>query len=399
MSTMRRAERCFVSAIGIANALGQGCEEVFDNLVQGDTSGMRMEDGWLPGMAARVGRVRREPPPMPPGYEKFDCRNNRLLLHALSQIAAPVAAAVGRTGPSRFGIVLGSSTSGIDAGESAIAALVRDGALPAGFHYAQPEIGTAAPFLARYLGISGPAYTVSTACTSSAKAMASGWNLLHAGLCDAVLTGGVDTLCRLTVTGFTALELTTPDPTNPLSRNRRGINLGEGAVLMLLTAEPAPVELLGYGESSDAHHISAPDPSGRGAESAMRAALEAARLEPSAVDYLNLHATATAKNDEMEALAVARVFPEGVACSGTKPLTGHMLGAAGATEAAFCWLALQGDGRLPPHVWDGEADPALPALRPTRRGERFARNAGRVCMSNSFAFGGSNVCLLLGDAR
>ena len=396
---MRKVDRCFVQDIGIANALGQGCSEVFENLVRGDTSGMLMEDDWVLGASTLVGRVRQEPPPMPAGYEIYDCRNNRLLLQALSQIASPVAAALKLTGSTRFGIVLGSSTSGIDSGESAIATLVRNGALPAGFHYAQPEIGAAAPFLARYLGVSGPAYNISTACTSSAKAIASGWNLLRSGLCDAVLVGGVDTLCKLTINGFAALESTTNDLSSPLSRNRRGINLGEGAALMLLTSQPAAVELLGYGESSDAYHMSAPDPNGRGAEAAMREALRAARLDATEVDYLNLHATATPKNDAMEALAVSRVFPEGVSVSGTKPLTGHTLGAAGATEAAFCWLALQGDGRLPPHVWDGVPDPALPALRQTQLGERFARSASRVCMSNSFAFGGNNMCLVLGDAR
>jgi 3-oxoacyl-[acyl-carrier-protein] synthase-1 len=131
----------------------------------------------------------------------------------------------------------------------------------------------------------------------------------------------------------------------------------------------------------------------------MRAALEEAGLSPEEVDYLNLHATATPKNDYAEAHAVQRVFPDGVFCSGTKPLTGHMLGAAGASEAAFCWLALQGDGRLPPHVWDAAVDPELPALRHTTRGQRFRRHSGRVCMSNSFAFGGNNASLLLGDAR
>jgi 3-oxoacyl-[acyl-carrier-protein] synthase-1 len=296
-------------------------------------------------------------------------------------------------------VVLGTSTAGIAEGEAAMAALVREGRFPQGFQYRQQELGRGAQFLARFLRLTGPAYVVSTACTSSVKAIAAACRLIRAGVCDAVLTGGADTLCGLTVNGFAALESTALDLCNPLSRNRRGINLGEGVALMLVSREPATVEILGCGESSDAHHISAPDPSGRGAEAAMRAALAEAGLTPEAVDYLNLHATATPKNDHMEAHAVHRVFPRGVACSGTKPLTGHTLGAAGATEVAFCWLALQGDGRLPPHVWDGEADPELPALLQTAPGARFRRIGGRVCMSNSFAFGGSNASLILGDAR
>jgi len=392
-------KRCYIATVGLANALGEGCEAVRAGLLAGDTSGMVLEEGWVPGSAVRVGRVATGLPQLPPGNERFDCRNNRLMLLALEQIRDAVARTLERVGPQRVGIVLGTSTSGIYEGEAAIAALQRGEALPPGFDYRQQEIGTAAPFLAQHLEVSGPAYMISTACTSSAKAIASAARLLRAGLCDAVIAGGVDTLCKLTLNGFAALESTTREISNPLSRNRRGINLGEGAALMLISSEPAAVELLGYGESSDAHHISAPDPSGRGAESAMRAALAQAALEPKNVDYLNLHATATPKNDEMEAHAVSRVFPLGVPCSGTKPMTGHTLGAAGATEAAFCWLALQGDGRLPPHVWDGEADPALPPLLQTRVGDRFARGTARVCMSNSFAFGGSNACLLLGDAR
>jgi 3-oxoacyl-[acyl-carrier-protein] synthase-1 len=183
-----------------------------------------------------------------------------------------------------------------------------------------------------------------------------------------------------------------------LSRNRRGINIGEGAALFVMTAGTGPVALLGVGESSDAHHISAPEPEGRGAEAAMRAALADAGLAPTDIGYLNLHATATPKNDAMESLTVARVFPEGVPVSGTKPMTGHALGAAGALEAAFCWLALTDPaGRLPPHVWDGEPDPDLPRLDTVAHGRCFALGR-RIAMSNSFAFGGNNLSLILGVA-
>jgi 3-oxoacyl-[acyl-carrier-protein] synthase-1 len=391
--------RCFISAVGIANALGSGREAVASALLAGDSSGMVLEDGWLAGGPARVGRVSAELAPLPELYAQFDCRNNRLVLLAVDQMRAPLAAAIERVGPQRFGVVLGTSTAGIAEGEAGMAALLRDGRFPRPFHYAQQELGAVAPFLARYLAVTGPSYVVSTACTSSLKAIAAACRLIRAGLCDAVLAGGADTLCKLTVNGFAALESTTVALCNPLSRNRRGINLGEGVALMLISREAAAVEIFGCGESSDAHHISAPDPAGRGAEIAMRAALAQARVAPEAIDYLNLHATATPKNDHMEAHAVHRVFPGGVPCSGTKPLTGHTLGAAGATEAAFCWLALQGDGRLPPHVWDGEADPELPTLIQTAPGDRFRRSHGRACMSNSFAFGGSKASVVMGDAR
>jgi 3-oxoacyl-[acyl-carrier-protein] synthase-1 len=185
-----------------------------------------------------------------------------------------------------------------------------------------------------------------------------------------------------------------------MSRNRAGINVGEGAALFILRKEPAAVALLGAGASSDAHHISSPDPSGAGAEAAMRAALAEAGPDV-AVGYLNLHATATPKNDEMESRATDAVFPAGVACSGTKPLTGHLLGAAAATELAFCWLLAQEawnpDGLLPPHRWDGEADRDLPALALATDGATF--QGARICMSNAFAFGGNNLSLILGPAR
>lgn len=388
--------RVYLPALGIINALGSGTDAVARGLFAGDTSGMVLEDGWLPGVPARVGRARGALPKVPdPAWAG---RNNQLLLAALAQIESAVDGALTRHGRTRIGVVLGTSTSGIAEGEAAIAAHREHGALPAGYRYAQQEIGMPAAFLARHLGLGGPAYTVSTACTSSAKAFASARNLLRHGLCDAVLVGGVDSLCKLTINGFAALESTTAELTNPLSRHRRGINIGEGAALFLMSRDEAAAELLGVGETSDAHHISAPHPDGVGAEAAMRAALADAGLAAHEIDYLNLHATATQKNDEMESRAVARVFPQGVAASGTKPLTGHTLGAAGATELAFCWLALRG-GRLPPHVWDGAADPELPALDLVAGERRFARAAGRACMSNSFAFGGSNASLLIGDAR
>jgi 3-oxoacyl-[acyl-carrier-protein] synthase I len=202
----------------------------------------------------------------------------------------------------------------------------------------------------------------------------------------------------LTLNGFAALESMSSQRCNPLSRNRRGINIGEGAALFLMTRDEAPYALLGIGESSDAHHISAPDPQGIGAESAMRGALIDAKIAAARVDYLNLHATATPKNDEMESHAVARVFPEGVPTSGTKPLTGHCLGAAGGIEIAFCWLALR-NGRLPQHLWDGDADPALPRLSLVGEDAHLNGSSTRVCMSNSFAFGGNNISVLIGDAQ
>jgi 3-oxoacyl-[acyl-carrier-protein] synthase-1 len=381
---------CYLQALGIISPLGEGLEATRRALFAGDTSGMRVESGWLPNGPACVGRVMGELAPLPSPLEEHDCRNNRLLAAAAAQIRPAIDAALARHGAQRVAIVIGTSTSGIASGEDAMAAKIRDGAFPRGFSYKQQEIGATAPLAARLLGARGPAYTVSTACTSGAKALLAARRLLDLGLCDAAVAGGVDTLCRLTVGGFASLESTSPQRCNPLSRNRNGINIGEGAALFLLGRDAAAVELAGGGESSDAHHLSAPDPEGTGAESAMRAALADAGARPADIGYVNLHATATRKNDEMESRVMARVFPDGTLVSGTKPLTGHALGAAGAIEAAFCWLALT-DRLLPPHVWDGEADPALPALRVAVKGERLS---SRMVMSNSFAFGGSNASLI-----
>ena len=387
----------YLPALGIINALGRGVDEVAQGLARGDASGMIVADGLLPGAPARVGAVRGELPELPAPLSDFACRSSRLLLAALAQIADEVDAAMTRFGRQRIGIVLGTSTSGIAEGEAAIAALRIDGRLPAGYRYAQQELGSPAIFLARALGVGGPAYCVSTACTSSAKAFVCARSLLRQGLCDAVLVGGVDTLCQLTVNGFAALESISPELCQPMSRRRRGINIGEGAALFLMSREASASALLGAGESSDAYHISAPHPEGLGAQSAMRAALADAGLSAADVDYLNMHATATPKNDAMESLAISRLFPDGVAVSGTKPLTGHTLGCAGATELGLCWLALRGDF-LPPHRWDGEADPELPSLDLVTAGRRFGRRSARACLSNSFAFGGNNACLLIGDA-
>ncbi|HEY0267794.1 MAG TPA: beta-ketoacyl-[acyl-carrier-protein] synthase family protein [Methyloradius sp.] len=389
-------QRYYLPTLGIINALGYGIDEVAQSVFSGDTDGMVLEDGWLAEGSARVGRARGLLPDIPTHMAQFSCRNNQLLLAALAQIETSVESALSRFGRQRIGVVLGTSTSGMAEGEAAVALHHLTGHLPTGYHYVQQELGMPALFLAHYLDLHGPAYTVSTACTSSAKAFQSARNLLRHGFCDAVLVGGVDSLCKLTINGFTSLESTTTNLTNPMSSNRCGINIGEGAALFLMTSEEAAVELLGLGETSDAYHISAPQPEGLGAEAAMHAALADAGLSSDNIDYLNLHATATIKNDAMESHAVARVFPEGIACSGTKPMTGHTLGAAGATELALCWLALK-HNRLPPHLWDGSYDPELSKINLIGQNEHFMRNNQRTCMSNSFAFGGSNVSLIIGD--
>lgn len=390
----------YLNALGVVCALGRGQDALREGLFAAAPGGVAAHAGVLPGQTLHLGIVGETlaDDGVLPAWQRS--RNNALLLTALTEIRPPVDAAIARYGADRVGLVLGTSTSGIGESETAIAHYAREGVLPSHYHVGQQELGSPVMALGGLLGLAGPSIVVSTACSSSAKAMASAARLLRGGLCDAVITGGGDSMCAFTVAGFASLEAISPARCNPLSRHRAGINIGEGAALFLMTREPGPVTLAGWGESSDAHHISAPDPSGRGASASMREALQRAAIGPDAIDYVNLHGTATAQNDQMECLAVNGLFGDHVPVSSTKPLTGHTLGAAGAIEAAVAWLTLADnpDGRLPAHWWDGAADPALAPVTIAGPGSALGRPLDYV-LSNSFAFGGSNASLVLGRAR
>ncbi|UVM05496.1 beta-ketoacyl-[acyl-carrier-protein] synthase family protein [Pseudomonas laurylsulfatiphila] len=394
----------YLNALGLVCALGRDKQEVARHLFAGDCGGMREQAGWVPQRTLPVGAVQGNLATLPADMSRHHSRNNQLLLEATLQIRPDIDSAIQTYGRDRIGVVLGTSTSGIDEASQGLAHYLREKQFPPEYDYQQQELGAPANFLAEWLQLSGPAYVISTACTSSARALMSAQRLLDLGICDAVLCGGVDTLCKLTLNGFTALEAVSEQRCNPFSLNRNGINIGEAAVLFLMTRDAGdsqPIALLGSGASSDAHHISAPEPTGRGALQAMRKALDRANLQPEQIAYLNLHGTATQHNDAMESLAVATLFPTGVPCSSSKPMTGHTLGAAGALEAAFCWLSLSPDNRehaLPPHVWDGQPDPELPPLQWVTPATRLTSIAPRYLMSNSFAFGGNNVSLIIGDA-
>lgn len=391
----------YLNALGVICSLGRGPDDVARSLFAGDCSGMQRESGWVPERSLTVGAVNGELATIPAELHQQKSRNNQLLLEAALQIRDDIDHAIERYGRERIAVVLGTSTSGIDEASRGIAHYLQEQQFPADYDYQQQELSAPANFLADWLNIGGPAYVISTACTSSARALMSAQRLLDLNLCDAVLCGGVDSLCALTLNGFSALDAVSDERCNPFSANRHGINIGEAAALFVMSKHPADahgIALLGAGASSDAHHISAPEPSGRGAAQAMHAALSRAGLQPANIGYLNLHGTATQHNDAMESHAVTQVFPLGVPCSSTKPMTGHTLGAAGALEAAFCWLSLTHDNALAPHLWDGQPDPALPALQWVTPGQTLAASPQRCLMSNSFAFGGNNVSLIIGDA-
>ena len=392
----------YLNALGVICNLGHGKSAVAEALFAGDSNGIRPEHGWIPGLAPPLGAVHAELPPIPVALaDRRDNRNNRLLLAAAQEIESDIRVAIQHYGHARIGVVLGTSTTGIEEATQGIGAYRRDGAWPADYRYSHQELGAPAAFLAEWLELGGPCYSISTACTSGARALISAQRLLRLGLCDAVLCGGVDTLCRLAINGFHALEAVDMQRCDPFSKHRRGINIGEAAVVFLMTREASPIQLLGGGASSDAYHMSSPDPQGAGAQKAMQNALRHAGIDAAQIDYINLHGTATEHNDSMESLAVAATFGQTVPCSSTKSLTGHTLAAAGALEAAFCWLSLtdaRAERRLPPHIWDREADPALPPLAFVNVGDHLPAAGRRYLMSNSFAFGGNNSSLILGDS-
>ena len=385
-----------VTAYTLSNGLGRGKEAVFDRLVKGNSAltACRLNNNGPDCWISQMGGI--EQTPVRDDLIRFDCRNNRLAQIGLEQdgFVDAVENLKIKYGKSRLGIFLGTSTSGIAAAEDAYARRdpVSD-ALPADFHYETTQnCFSLTDFCRFYLDIDGPALTISTACSSSAKVFAAASRYLQAGLCDAAIVGGVDSLCLTTLYGFHSLALISPTACAPWGKHRGGISIGEGAGFALLErANPAAqIALLGYGESSDAYHMSTPDPEGNGAALAIANALQAAGIEAADLDYINLHGTGTKLNDASEDQGL-RHFEFSAACSSTKGWTGHTLGAAGITEAAITFLSLE-RGLIPANANRGEIDPALTTEVTT---ENLWRPVN-LAMSNSFGFGGSNCSLVFG---
>lgn len=388
-----------VRAFTATSALGQGLENQFAALAAG-RGGLRPNDFSSAPLACWIGRVDGvEEAPLPAAHAAWDCRNNRLAWLGLHQdhFLAHALDARQRYGAARVALVLGTSTASIGATEEAYRRLDQDGRIPPDLR--RPSIHaphSLAGFVAEALGLEGPCLTISTACSSSAKVFANAERLIRLGLADAAVVGGVDTLCDSVLFGFNALELVSPEPCRPFDQARCGISIGEAAGFALLErveAAPRAPRLLGYGESSDAHHMSTPHPEGLGAELALREALARAGVRADQVDYINLHGTASQKNDEVEAALITRRFPVGTRASSTKGYTGHALGAAGILEAAFALLAIQRDlvpGNLGCSTPDAACGPQFALANESRRVD--------VALSNSFGFGGNNACLAFGRA-
>ena len=392
-AAMRAPAPVPITAYSVGNALGGCTADVVAALERG-ASGLRPCPFDLP-RAMACGLFPGDPPRLPAALTAYDTRLARIAAQVFSGVSRAVERAVRCWGAGRVAIVLGTSTGGVAESERAFSAHRRTGRLPASFDLDRQHAFHGMLHVVRALsGAAGPAYVISAACASSGKVLASARRLVACGLVDAVVTGGVDTLCDTTLRGFSSLEALSPTACRPFSATRDGTTIGEGAAFLLVERNgDSAVRLLGVGESSDAHHMTQPDPEGRGAARAMREALEQGGVEPARIDHVNAHGTATPANDVAEANAIVGLLGTSVPVSSTKGYAGHLLGAAGATEAVFAALAIE-RGFIPASLGAAPLDPAIRAniaVGPQRA-------AVRHVLSNSFAFGGVNVSVLLGAA-
>ncbi len=382
-----------ITAYSACNGLGRTTGEIVQKLARGE-HGLSRCPLDVP-FETVCGTVPGPQPPPPSKYSTYDSRVLRLALMAFEEIAPAIDAARRRHGDRRIGVVLATSTGGIESTELAYFAWRKTGLFPPAHDLRkQHQFSAFADVIADLGGMGGPRYVISTACSSSGKALASAQRLLWSGWCDAVLVGGVDALCYTTVRGFHSLGVLSPVPCRPFAADRPGMNIGEGAAFLLIERDGPGPRVLGVGESSDAFHMSAPDPEGSGARMAMEQALAQAGLQPEDVDHVNAHGTGTARNDTAEAKAIHAVFGSRVPVVSTKGYTGHTLGAGGATEAVLSLIALE-QGWIPASLGGNPVDPALSINVIQERTERRLRTV----LSNSFAFGGNNVSVLLGEAR
>ena len=327
------------------------------------------------GSSFYFGKIEKEFPQI--NNPNFNLRCNRILKFLVDKFD------LSRFEKNDIGIVIGTTNSGIEEFETS-----------ENKHHA--ELGNPAEFLKNYLGTTNYAACVSTACTSGIKAFSTAIKLLENNVCKVVIAGGIDTLASMPTYGFNALEVLSSEKTIPFSKNRKGINLGEGGALFILEKGEnlKGVKILGIGETSDAYHSATPDPEGEQAVAAIKQALANASLKPENIDYINLHGTGTISNDLMEANAIYKVFKDTTPSSSTKPITGHCLGAAASVETFICWEILKGLRDLPIHIYDGEYDPALPKINLVN--EKISSNGIKTCMCTSFGFGGTNAVIIVG---
>lgn len=379
-----------ITGYALCNALGTSRDQVAAALRSG-TSGLQPARVDVP-FTTYAGAVPGELPELPDELTPWSTRGTRIAHMLLQQLRAPLDALRKRWEPERVAIILGTSTAGADRTEDAYRDYVRTGSLPRDYDlWRHHTYGATLEVVRRLSGAEGPAWMISTACTSGAKPFGSAARMIDAGMIDAAIVGGIDTLCSMTLQGFHSLGALSSQPTRPFSTERKGISIGEGGALLLLERDGSSnAWLSGVGESSDAYHIAAPHPEGAGAELAMRRALEDGGQEASSIDFIQAHGTGTRLNDSAESKAIARLFPHGPPVISTKGYTGHTLGAAGAVEAALTLLSLE-EGWLPSSLGADPLDEELKASISTH----YREGNYRYALSNSFAFGGNNISLLL----
>ena len=398
-------KKIYLSKPGIICASGSSLSEFWKNITEGNQASIKKADGDFSGRTFYTAQV-SVPLPKPVSV-RYDSRAIRLIDFALNQIAPDVEKAVSLYGAERTGVCVGTCDNGSELSYEAHKKFFTENHFPENYNMEMQSAHYNSSFIKEKFSLKGPALAFTTACSSGAAAVIQGARLIKAGVCDAVIAGGSDVASDTVLLGFDSLEAVSSSKTNPFSKNRDGITLGEGAAFFVLSKDPLDenrILLEGYGESSDAYHMTSPDPSGDGAYDAMKKALESAGLSAEDIGYLNLHGTGTHLNDSMEAAAVDRLFASyKVPCSSTKCMTGHTLGAAAAVELAACYEAVvmnrsKEDALLPVQIWDGEKDEELPQLNFVSKDSAvFKNHKVQHCMSSSFAFGGNNACLIIGE--
>ena len=379
-----------ITGYSVCNALGLDRGEMLASLLE-SRSGLGEPPFPLP-FPTVAGPLPGELPDVPDELTDWANKPARIANHLAAGLEAPLAKARERWSPERIGVVLGTSTAGADSTEQAYKHFLSTGGLPQGyFFFKQHTFGALVEVVQKLTGAAGPSWVVSTTCTSSAKPLASALRMIETGIVDAVIVGGIDTLCTMTLTGFHSLGALSPGRCRPFCADRKGINIGEGGALILVEREGEGRALVeAVGESSDAYHISAPHPEGLGAALAMQRALDMAGLQPGDVDHINAHGTGTALNDLAEGKAIQAVFGSEIPVVSTKCYTGHTLGGAGAIEAVVSMLVLE-EGFIPAAL---DCDPIEPKIDINVVSE-VTRGSYRRVLSNSFAFGGNNVSVLL----
>ena len=385
----------YISKPGVMCCAGNSVDELWTSVTTGNQSGIKKvrtetnEDFYAAVIDDGI---------LKPSTARLESRTMRVEDAALNQISKDVETVKAKYGADRIAVCVGSCENGNELSIAGHKVYFATGVFPGSYTMEMQGADYVSTFIAEKFGLQGPATTISTACSSSSGAVIKAAEMLEAGIADAVITGGIDMTSDTVLIGFNALEAVSSEITNPLSKNRHGITLGEAGAFFVLTKEPLDekqIQLLGWGESADAYHMTSPDPTGAGAEKAIRRALECAGITPQDVDYVNLHGTGTKFNDSMETKAVDAVFGDyKVPASSTKAITGHTLGGAGALELAVCYSAINNIG-LPVQIWDKQQDPELPVLNIVDADNNVTKKT-KICLSNSFGFGGANACLVIG---